>query len=76
MSKCKEAYEFCFGVTWDEGSPHCNDWQAAWNARGKVDAEICRAVGNPYQSQSTEESVWTTATANHCANAIEQENQE
>lgn len=42
MSKCREEYELCFGVKWEEDNPHCHDWQASWNARGKVDVEICK----------------------------------
>ena len=43
MSKCREAFEQWLCTTASQ-SP-VDIWQAAWNARGKVDAEICRTEG-------------------------------
>jgi hypothetical protein len=42
MSKCKEAYETLFAEPWMHERERSNLWQAAWNARGKVDVEICK----------------------------------
>ena len=72
MSKCREAYEAQYPYPYTNRLDY-ETWQTAWNARGKLDAEICRTSGNPHQLQSIAESVWTLATAQHCAEAIEQE---
>lgn len=44
MSKCREEFEKHFGN--DAFPPSLEDWhcwKAAWNIRGKVDAEICES---------------------------------
>lgn len=47
MSKCREEFEKWFSEKNCVGSTNLVGaiWQAAWNARGKVDAEICRTEG-------------------------------
>ena len=47
MSKCREAFEsYCEEIEIETSLQNWTRWQAAWNARGKVDAEICRERGN------------------------------
>ena len=67
MSKCREAYEKQYGEDFNpDHSPVASVWQAAWNARGKVDAEICRNRIGPLDTAFDVE-------ARACAEAIEQE---
>lgn len=67
MSKCREEF--------DKLTPEdlCNSpwfiYQAAWNARGKRDAEICRDWGN-----ARKDNYGGNALRNY-AEAIEQENE-
>ncbi|HNC91782.1 MAG TPA: hypothetical protein PL000_22890 [Anaerolineales bacterium] len=79
MSKCREAFEELYGkqelvrsITNPEFyadfevTRAWRYWQAAWNARGKVDAEICRNRIGPLDTAFDVE-------ARACAEAIEQE---
>lgn len=66
MNKCKEAYETLFAEPWMQDRERSNLWQAAWNARGKVDAEICRNRIGPLDTAFDVE-------ARACAEAIEKE---
>ena len=77
MSKCLEEFERLYGKqTLDKTMQgHYLDlevarawryWKAAWNARGKVDAEICRNRIGPLDTAFDVE-------ARACAEAIEQE---
>ena len=44
MSKCREAFEqWCAEGDHEPTMQRWHGWQSAWNARGKVDAEICAA---------------------------------
>jgi hypothetical protein len=74
MSKCKEAYETLFAEPWMHERERSNLWQAAWNARGKVDVEICLS----YQSSERFLSDYDQGiyyARNECAENIEQENE-
>ena len=46
MSKCRDEFEKWFSEKNCVGSTNLVGaiWQAAWNTRGKVDAEICRKL--------------------------------
>ena len=70
MSKCREEFEKWFSEKNCVGSTNLVGaiWQAAWNARGKVDAEICRNRIGPLDTAFDVE-------ARSCAEAIEQENE-
>lgn len=72
MSKCREAFKaHCKERMIDLESHYAIDlyfdWQAAWNARGKVDAEIARTPVNGEQDDIT------MAAKDRIAEAIEQE---
>lgn len=43
MSKCREEFEKLAKANWKPNDLDCLLWKAAWNARGKVDAGICRS---------------------------------
>lgn len=62
MDKAREAFEAWFsGFECDKDFP-LMVWQAAWEARGKHDAEICRKVKTPLLD----------VTCEQCAQAIEE----
>jgi len=77
MNKCQEEFLAQYKISnikMDLSDPlnPCHSvwraWQAAWNARGKVDAEICRdrigPLSTPYDIEARE-----------CAEAIEKEDE-
>lgn len=76
MSKCREEFEKHFG---DDAflpsleSWHC--WKDAWNARGKVDAEICRSHAERHAKIAPRNSILPKRALQSCAEAIEQENE-
>lgn len=65
MSKCRESFISYYGD--DIGDLTYKDWQAAWNARGKVDAEIARTPVTGEQDDIT------MAAKDRISEAIEQE---
>lgn len=88
MSKCREAFLSKYKISnikMDLSEPlnpfHTSwvAWQAAWNARGKVDASICLEVkeypaghGGMWEGYGP---VKATRSGKECAEAIEQENE-
>ena len=63
MSKCREAYEKQYGEDFNpDHSPVASVWQAAWNARGRVDAALCAGLSDE-------------CSAYNCVKAIEQEDE-
>lgn len=70
MSKCREEFISKTGYTPEEYELAWYHWQAAWNARGKVDAEICKTIAHSDAAQQI-----GVISAFDCAKAIEQENE-
>lgn len=71
MSKCVEAFKAEFGYEFHHAPAIVRQaWQAAWNARGKVDAEICREAGKEFTKPDYK------ATYLLCASVIEKENEQ
>ena len=82
MSKCREEFEKQFD--YDKfGNFHFHVWQVAWNARGKVDTEICLGRADQYATAAEsaeyirDADVWAHKQneAEDCAEAIEQEDE-
>ena len=69
MSKCREAYEQYQAESWMYAVEASAIWQAAWNARGEVDAEIAyEALDDPFLSGH--------GYATNVKEAIEKENEQ
>lgn len=77
MSKCLDEFIKHHGLPPESLHEDAwKDWQAAWNARGKVDAGICRSKNpNPDQWSDTSEYVEKRVVL-ACAEAIEQEDEQ
>lgn len=72
MSKCREAFEqWCAEGDHEPTMQRWHGWQSAWNARGKVDAEICKTIAHSEAAQRS-----GVISAFDCAEAIKKENEQ